>query len=257
MALFSLRGAEEPQQRNQRLLRRYEQRRSTRERNAVVEANLPLVASIARQQAWHTDLPFDDLFQLGCLGLIQAVQGFKAERSGNLSTYAVPVIRGSMQHYLRDRHQPLHSPHRLRTLQARAGSLQALRQQNGMPLLDEPDLAEALGVRTERLQEARRLHQALRLRSLDEPVPQPDGRPQALVELLPAPAPEAAPDPALAWLRNRLADLPDDDRSLLLGRFRDNCSWVELAQRLGRRPGQLQRRVALLLRQLRQASLSA
>lgn len=256
MARFSFRGSEQPQQRNQRLLMRYEQRRSTQQRNALVEANLPLVARIASHQSRHTDLGFDDLFQLGCLGLIQAVEGFKPDCSGALSTYAVPVIRGSMQHHLRDQHQPLRSPHRLRTLQAKAGGLQLLRQQRGLPLLSEAELAEVLGVRPERLQEARRLHQALRVRSLDEPVPQVDGRPQPLVELLPAREAEAAPDPALLWLRSRLKGLPDDDRRLLLGRFRDNCSWIELAARHGCTPRLLQRRVSKLLEELRQASLS-
>lgn len=257
MARFSFRGSEEPRQRNQRLLQRYDQRRSAEQRNAVVEANLPLVARIASHQARHTDLSFDDLFQLGCLGLIQAVQGFKAERSGALSTYAVPAIRGSMQHFLRDRHPLLRSPHRLRTLQARAASLQGLRQQRGLPLLAEAELAAVLGVRPERLREARRLHQALRLRSLDEPVPQADGRSQPLVELLPAAEVEAPADPALVWLRARLAELDADDRRLLLGRFRDNQSWIELAEGDGRKPAQLQRRVSQLLEELRQASRSA
>ena len=258
MARYFFRGSEEPLQQNRRLLERYAQRRSADERNAVVEANLPLVARVSSHQARHTDLGFDDLFQLGCLGLIQAVQGFRGERSAALSTYAVPAIRGSMQHYLRDRHQPLRSPHRLRTLQAQAARLQSARQQDRLPLLADGALAQALGVSVERLQEARRLHQALRLRSLDEPVPQADGQVQPLVDLLPAPSvdPDADPDPALAWLRARLAGLAAEDRRLLLGRFRDNCSWMELAERHGSKPGQLQRRVAQLLEELRQASCS-
>ena len=254
MARFSFRGSEEPLQLNRRLLRHYDKHRSPDQRNAVVQANLALVARIASQQARHTDLCFDDLFQLGCLGLIQAVQQYSSDRCAALSTYAVPAIRGSMQHYLRDRHQPLRSPHRLRTLQAQAEKLQTQRLQQGMTPLGDAALAEALGVQEGRLQDARRLQQALRLRSLDEPIPQMDGRPQPLVELLPAPGSEPRPDPALAWLRTRLAGLGDDDRRLLLGRFRDNCSWIELAERHGQTPRQLQRRVAQLLEELRQAS---
>lgn len=254
MARFLFRGSEEPQQLNRRLLERYTKRRSPDQRNAVVVANLPLVARIASHQARRTDLCFDDLFQLGCLGLIQAVQRFRTDRCAALSTYAVPAINGSIQHFLRDRHQALRSPHRLRTLQAQAEKLQAQRQQDGLPPLTDGPLAEALGVRESRLQEARRLRQALRLRSLDEPVLQGDGRHQPLVELLPAPASSPRPDPALAWLRTRLARLADDDRRLLLGRFRDNCSWIELAERHGQKPALLQRRVAQLLEELRQAS---
>ena len=257
MARFTFPSSDDPRQRNQRLLRQYGKRRSIHRRNAVVEANLPLVARIASHQARHTDLAFDDLFQLGCLGLIQAVHGFRPERGAALSTYAVPAIRGSMQHYLRDRHQPLRSPHRLRTLQARAHTLQQHRQQGGQAPLPEPELAEALGVRPERLQEARQLHQALRLRSLDEPVPQSDGRLLPLVELLPDSAAVPEADPALSWLRSRLAALAPDDRLLLLGRFRDNHSWVQLAAIHGRRPVWLQRRVAALLAELRQASCRA
>ncbi|MEY3734980.1 MAG: hypothetical protein RLZZ624_38 [Cyanobacteriota bacterium] len=256
MARFSFTGAEAPLLLNQRLLRRYGQNPSIQRRNAVVAANLPLVARIASTQARHTDLAFDDLFQLGCLGLIQAVQGFKAERSGALSTYAVPAIRGTMQHYLRDRHQALRSPHRLRSLQVRALRLQDQRRQSGLPALNDRALAAALGVRPERLQEARRLHQALRLRSLDERVPQEDGQPQALVDQLADPGPAAA-DPALLWLRSQLAVLAPADRRLLLGRYRDQRSWAELAEADGRSPVFLRRRLAQLLDALRQASRSA
>lgn len=257
MARFTFPSSEDPRQHNRRLLRRYGQRRSIHRRNAVVEANLPLVARIASHQARHTDLAFEDLFQLGCLGLIQAVHGYEAERGTALSTYAVPAIRGAMQHYLRDRHQPLRSPHRLRTLQARAHTLQQRRHQSGQRPLADPELAQELGVRPERLQQARQLHQALRLRSLDEPVPQSDGRPLPLVELLPDPIAAPDADPALSWLRRSLAALAPDDRRLLLGRFRDNHSWVQLAAIHGRKPVWLQRRVAALLTELRQASCRA
>ena len=139
-------------------------------RNALVVANLGLVHRVAAAQAGKGKLSYDDLVSVGSIGLIKAIDSFEPQRGLCLSTYAVPFIRGAMQHEERDRNQPIKTPRRLRELQQRVCSLQTKRQQAGLPPLGEGGLASALGCRIEQLREAGAVQQALRLRSLDAPV---------------------------------------------------------------------------------------
>lgn len=85
---------EDLRERNLALLASYALRRDPRQRNRLVELNLPLVRKIAHQESLRTDLPFEDLVQEGALGLIRAVEAFDPARPTALSSFAVPYIQG-------------------------------------------------------------------------------------------------------------------------------------------------------------------
>lgn len=72
---------------------------SARER--LVEGNLKLVLSILKKFSNKVD-NMDDLFQVGCLGLVKAIDNFDTSYGVRLSTYAVPMITGEIKRYLRD-----------------------------------------------------------------------------------------------------------------------------------------------------------
>jgi RNA polymerase sigma-B factor len=71
-------------------------------RTRVIEQNLPLVHSLARRFSRSSD-SMDDLVQVGAIGLIKAVDGFRADRGRDLGAYAVPTIVGELRHHLRER----------------------------------------------------------------------------------------------------------------------------------------------------------
>lgn len=73
-------------------------------RNRVVEGNLRLVLSVVQRFAGRGENP-DDLFQIGCIGLIKAVDNFDLSLQVRFSTYAVPMIIGEIRRYLRDNNQ--------------------------------------------------------------------------------------------------------------------------------------------------------
>lgn len=69
--------------------------------NTLVELNLPLVKSIAKRYArWDTD--FEDLCQIGAIGLIKAINRFDFSYNTRFSTYAVSLIIGEIKRHLRD-----------------------------------------------------------------------------------------------------------------------------------------------------------
>ena len=70
-------------------------------RKELIDGNLRLVLSIIQRFAGRGE-NMDDLFQVGCIGLIKAVDNFNVELGVKFSTYAVPMIIGEVRRYLRD-----------------------------------------------------------------------------------------------------------------------------------------------------------
>ena len=67
----------------------------------LINGNLKLVLSIVQRFAHRTE-NMDDLFQIGCIGLIKAIDNFDLSHEVRFSTYAVPMIIGEIKRYLRD-----------------------------------------------------------------------------------------------------------------------------------------------------------
>ena len=70
-------------------------------RDTLVNGNLRLVLSVI-QRFLNRGENLDDLFQVGCIGLIKAIDNFNIELDVRFSTYAVPMIIGEIRRYLRD-----------------------------------------------------------------------------------------------------------------------------------------------------------
>ena len=70
-------------------------------REEMIQGNLKLVLSVI-QRFSNRGEPLDDLFQVGCMGLIKAIDNFNTDLQVRFSTYAVPMIIGEVRRYLRD-----------------------------------------------------------------------------------------------------------------------------------------------------------
>ncbi|MBQ7380484.1 MAG: sigma-70 family RNA polymerase sigma factor, partial [Clostridia bacterium] len=70
-------------------------------RQKLIYGNLRLVLSIIQRFTGRNE-NMDDLFQVGCIGLVKAVDNFDVEMNVKFSTYAVPMIIGEIRRYLRD-----------------------------------------------------------------------------------------------------------------------------------------------------------
>ncbi len=73
-------------------------------RDDLINGNLKLVLSIVQRFSNKTD-NMDDLFQIGCIGLIKAIDNFDLNYGVKFSTYSVPMILGEVKRYLRDNNQ--------------------------------------------------------------------------------------------------------------------------------------------------------
>ena len=72
-----------------------------RAREKLIEGNLRLVLSVIQRFDRRGESP-DDLFQVGCIGLIKAISNFDPDKCVRFSTYGVPMIAGEVRRYLRD-----------------------------------------------------------------------------------------------------------------------------------------------------------
>lgn len=113
------------------------QKGDERAKESLIAENSPLVWSIARRFLGRgTEL--EDLYQLGCVGFLKAVEGFDFHYGTQFSTYAVPKISGEIRRFLRDDGMVKVS----RTLKEQAVSIHNARQKLIGELGTEPTLSE-------------------------------------------------------------------------------------------------------------------
>jgi RNA polymerase sigma-B factor len=98
------------------LLMAYRQNPSVHLRNRVVNLNVGLVRKTTHRIAHQCAVPFEDLEQVGYMGLITAVERFDPTQGYAFSSFAVPYIRGEILHFLRDRASTVRIPRRWQQL---------------------------------------------------------------------------------------------------------------------------------------------
>jgi RNA polymerase sigma-B factor len=222
--------------RTARLLRAYHGSGDITARDQLIEVYLPLVSSIARRYARGPE-DYDDLFQVGCIGLINAIDRFRPELGDELAAFAVPNVAGEMRRYLRDRGRSVRLPRRVLELRAAA-----VRAQNDLTArlgraptngevagelgADEPDVALAL--------DAERLSQSYELAA----------EPPASAEPL-----DAVED--RMFLSEAFRGLGEEERRLLYLRYVRDLEPADVARELGVSTRQLSRRTQAALEKLR------
>ena len=113
-------------------------------RQALIAGNLRLVLSVIQKFAGRGE-SMDDLFQVGCIGLIKAVDCFDLSQNVQFSTYGVPMIAGELRRFLRD-HSAVRVSRSMRdTAYKVLGAREAiLAQRQREPTI--PEIAEKLGI---------------------------------------------------------------------------------------------------------------
>ena len=191
----------------------------------LLEANSGLIWSIARRY-FGCGVEGDDLYQLGCLGFLKAVQSFSTEYGTRFSTYAVPKISGEIRRFLRDDGAVKVS----RSLKERAQAVRMARKALEQRLGREPALSELsreTGFTPEEIAEAETATAAAA--SLQQENGE-DG--PTLEELLSDPGQEERMIETLA-LREAIRDLPRQERMVIALRYYRGMTQTQTAELLG------------------------
>jgi RNA polymerase sporulation-specific sigma factor len=198
-------------------------------RDAVVTANLALVRSLVGRFA-GTGYDLDDLFQIGCLGLLKAVDRFDFSYDVRFSTYAVPMILGEIRRHLRDDGLVRVS----RSTKALAYSARKAREALTGTLGREPtvaEISEAIGAPREEVVAA--LEASRPVNSIHETIHEGDGDPIFVLDRIAALDPGEEEWAERAVLRQGLASLPDRERRILALRFFRGKTQSEVAEMVG------------------------
>src|SRR6476469_2292899 len=138
----------------------------TAARDELVHLHLPLVEHCARRFRNRGE-PFEDLVQVGTIGLLKSIDRFDLERGVEFSTYATPTIIGEIKRYFRDKGWAIRVPRRLQELRMQISSTTAeLTQALGRSPTPR-ELAEAIGCTVEEIVEGIESSNAYSTLSLD------------------------------------------------------------------------------------------
>jgi RNA polymerase sigma-B factor len=102
------------------LLRRYHEDGEVRARQALIERHIPFVRRLARRYA-HRGETIDDLTQVGCVGLIKAIDRFDGHYKVTLATYAAPNVLGEIKRHFRDKGWAVRVPRDVQELNVKLG----------------------------------------------------------------------------------------------------------------------------------------
>lgn len=167
------------------LLREYQQYRSATIRNQLVTLNIGLVRKEAHYWNNQCTENYDDLLQVGCIGLIQAIERFDMSKGIAFSSFAIPYIRGEIQHHLRDKGVMVRIPRRWLALQQQSvGISRDLREKYNRQPTDS-EVAEALEIPAEQWQEIKLAWVNRAPLSLDIPVQDAEEGATCLGEMVP------------------------------------------------------------------------
>lgn len=167
------------------LLINYYQQPNVRVRNQLVLLNAGLVRQIAHRIGRQCAEPYQDLEQIGYLGLIRAIERFNPYQGCAFSSFAVPYIRGEVLHFLRDKSNVLKIPRRWQELQKEGEKVrQQLTAQFGRKPNDE-EIAMVLNVSINEWRETQAAEHNRQALSLDATVGQMLDCPVTLGDSLP------------------------------------------------------------------------
>ncbi|MEU8435921.1 SigB/SigF/SigG family RNA polymerase sigma factor [Streptomyces sp. NPDC029216] len=200
-------------------------------RNTLVELNLSLVKYAARRFRGRSE-PFEDIVQVGTIGLIKAINRYDVGRGVEFTTFALPTVTGEIKRFFRDTSWAVKVPRRLQELRLNlAKTSDELEQDLGRSATDA-ELADRLGLTEAELAEGRRAAQVYASRSLDAPA-QEDADSGSAQRPLGEEEPVYERIDCLESLKPLLAELPERDREILSLRFGQELTQSQIGERLG------------------------
>lgn len=216
-------------------------------RNELVQGNLRLVLSVI-QRFNNRGENVDDLFQVGCIGLMKAIDNFDLSQNVRFSTYAVPMIIGEIRRYLRD-NNPIRVSRSLRDIAYKALQVRdsLVNKYSKEPTVTQ--IAEELGLPREEVVYA--LDAIQEPVSLFEPIYHDGGDPIFVMDQISDEKSEDA-----SWLegiaiREGLSRLSEREKLILTMRFFDGNTQMEVAEEIGISQAQVSRLEKAALKQLR------
>ena len=216
-------------------------------RNTFINGNLRLVLSVI-QRFYGRGESADDLFQVGCVGLIKAIDNFDLSQNVQFSTYAVPMIIGEIRRFLRDDGMIKVS----RTVKETAVRARQLQAKYEAAYGIEPtvcQLASLMEITPEELASA--LSSSQEVESLQKTIYQSDGNAILLEDRLESKENEQEKLVNRLALKKVMCELPDQEQKIIIMRYYSGQTQVQTAKCLGISQVQVSRIEKRVLKKMR------
>ena len=216
--------------------------------NRLIEMNLPLVSSLSKK-FMNRGYDYEDIFQIGCIGLVKAVNNFNLEYKVKFSTYAVPMIIGEVKRFLRDDGMIKVS----RNIKSLARKIHFYKEELTNTLNREPTIEELAihsGIDKEEIVIA--IESASSLQYLYDTIHQDDGAPVLLIDKL---SEKGVDDDGMVdriALKEALRSLDEKARQIIMLRYFKDKTQIEVARMLGISQVQVSRIEKKVLRVMRE-----
>ena len=219
-------------------------------REGLVALHLPLVEHCARRFRNRGE-PFEDLVQVGTIGLIKSIDRFDLERRVEFSTYATPTIIGEIKRYFRDKGWAIRVPRRLQELRMQIGSTTADLTQTLGRSPTPRELAETIGCTIEEIIEGIESGNAYSTLSLDAADDGGEEGGVSMLDLIGLDDEELEQIEIRESIKPLLEALPSREKRILLLRFFKNKTQSEIAAEIGVSQMHVSRLLSRTLEQLR------
>ena len=205
-------------------------------REELINGNLRLVLSVIQRFSARGE-NLDDLFQVGCIGLIKAIDHFDLSQNVRFSTYAVPMIIGEVRRYLRD-YNPVRVSRSIRDTAYHAMQIKERLQNETQKEPSVEEIAKEMGIKKERVVLA--LEAIVDPVSLYEPVYFDAGDTIYVMDQI------GDSNTDLDWineimLRRSLRELPEREKRILSLRYLGGLTQTEVAKEIGISQAQVSR----------------
>ena len=206
-------------------------------REELIYGNLRLVLSVIQRFCGRKE-PIDDIFQVGCIGLIKAIDNFNIELEVKFSTYAVPMIIGEVRRYLRDNNS-IRVSRSMRDLAYRALTAreELMRESANEPTAQA--IADKLG--ENKLSVIRAMEAIVEPISLYEPVFNESGDSLYVIDQLSDTSESEETWHENVALSEALKTLGPREKNIIIRRFYDNRTQTEVANEIGISQAQVSR----------------
>lgn len=214
-------------------------------RNRLVKLNAGLVRKIAHRVCHQCAEPYEDLEQIGYIGLIRAIERFNPTQGCAFSSFAVPYIRGEMLHFLRDRGSAIRVPRRWQDLQTEGHKVQKRLTTELGRQPNDIEIAACMGISLEEWREVKLANKNRLPLSLDATVCHQVDSPITLGDTLPDIHYQALQklEEDRQQLQRALSQLEDKTRASIEFVFFSDLSRKEVAERIGVSPMTVTRRI--------------
>lgn len=215
--------------------------------NKLIEVNLPLVTSISKKFT-NRGYEYEDIYQIGCMGLVKAIKNFDEKYNVKFSTYAVPMIIGEIKRFLRDDGMIKVS----RNVKSLAKKLHFDKEALTKELNREPtveELAQFSGMDKEEILFA--LESSASMQYLYEVIHQDDGSPVLLIDKLSENAIEDKNITEKLALKEALRNLDTKSRQIIVLRYFKDKTQIQVAKMLGISQVQVSRIEKKVLQEMR------